>query len=383
MENQYKDLEDKLKRIRIILLQKHFFLGSFLMNLPVSIDPSVDTAATNGEYIKYNPEFIRELSEQQLLFLYAHEVMHVVLEHTLRFGNRNVEIWQIACDVVVNQLLIKDCIGTFIEGGIYEPKLYEKGRGQTERIYDLLIQNSSNKPASSTITLDIKLNGESLDKLLPQQGTPQELKEKLIDLRNKVATSLATARVCGGTPKGIERYIEKSFYTKPTCLEVLQDYMVKLKDTTRTYSRPNRRFVSRNMYLPSIPHQDAVGHIAICCDTSASVTTTELQYFKGLLEMCREIYKPALMTISYFDYKVHSIDVFEPSDELRVLMKGNGGTSYHDIWDKFETPPDVCLVLSDMECASWGKKPDYPVVWLSTAKLVKVPFGKIIDFYSR
>lgn len=398
MENQYKDLEDKLKRVRIILLQNHFFLGSFLVNLPTYIDPSVKTAETNGEYIKYNPKFIKDLTEQELLFLYAHEVMHVVLEHTLRFGNRNEAIWQTACDVVVNQLLIQDKIGTFIKGGINEPKLYAQGKGQTERIYDLLMQQNPPPPPitlntnfgngdenddgnSNEATINIK--GKSLDQLIPQEGTPQEIKEKVEALRNKVATALATAKICGNTPKGIERYVEHSLYTKPTCLEVLQDYMVKLKSTTRTYSRPSRRFISRNIYLPSTPPEDAVGHIAVCCDTSGSITTKELQYFKGLLEMCRSIYKPALMTISYFDYVVHSTDVFEPHDELRVLIKGNGGTSYHDIWDKIETPPDVCLVLSDMKCKSWGKKPDYPVVWLSTGKIVKVPFGKIIDFYSR
>jgi len=380
MENQYKALEDKLTRVRIILLQKHFFLGSFLVNLPTRIDPVVKSAETNGEEIVYNPTFIEPLSEQQLLFLYAHEVMHVVLEHTLRIGNRNLEVWQAACDVVVNQLLIDDGIGEFIEGGIHEPKLYERGKGQVERIYDLLIKNT---PDNAPITLDIEIKGESLDKIIPQEGTAEEIKEKLEKLRTKVATALSTAKICGNAPKGVERFVEQSLYTSPSCLEVLQDYMVKLKTSNRTFSRPSRRFISRNIYLPSAPPQDVVGHIAVCCDTSASVSEEELSYFKGLLEMCRSIYKPALITLSYFDYIVHSTQVFEPEDELKVMMKGGGGTSYHDIWDKFETPPDVCLVLSDMECKSWGKKPAYPVVWLSTGRIVKVPFGKIIDFYSR
>ena len=399
MEGQYKDLENRLQRARINLLQNHFFLGSFLVNLPTSIDPQVQTAETNGEWIKYNPNFIRPLTDGNILFLYAHEVMHVVLEHNFRFGNRDIETWQQACDVVVNFLLIKDGIGEFIQGGIHEPDLYTKGQGQVERIYDLLIQesppisivininggsdgNEGNQDSSSGSSSK-SVKGKSFDKLLPQLGSISELKDKLEALKDKVATALNAAKLCGNSPQCIERFVEESLYTEPSCLEVLQDYMVKLKSSRRTYSRPSRRFINRGVYLPSIPKDNQSGHIAVCCDASGSISKEDLAYFKGMLEMCRDIYNPQLMTISYFDYVVHSIESFTQDDEIRIPIKGNGGTSYHDLWDKYKEPPDVCLVFSDMDCKSFGKAPDYPVIWISTGKLPKVPFGKVINFFAR
>ena len=59
----------------------HPFFGSCMLRLKVEEDENIPTACTNGEYIKWNREFIDELSEDETVGLLAHEVMPVSYTH--------------------------------------------------------------------------------------------------------------------------------------------------------------------------------------------------------------------------------------------------------------------------------------------------------------
>ena len=93
-------------RIRLTLAQP--FLASAVMRLPV-LDVSglswCDTAATDGYHIFYNPAWVSGLSDAQLRGLLAHEVMHVLLDHAGRRGERDALGWNLACDHAINLLL--------------------------------------------------------------------------------------------------------------------------------------------------------------------------------------------------------------------------------------------------------------------------------------
>ncbi len=67
--------------------------------------PEIGTAATDGETIIYNPEFLASLSPAHLEGLVAHEVTHMAMRHCPRRGNRDPERWNIAADIVTNHLV--------------------------------------------------------------------------------------------------------------------------------------------------------------------------------------------------------------------------------------------------------------------------------------
>jgi predicted metal-dependent peptidase len=55
----------------------------------------------------FNEGFMEKLSDDEILFVLAHEVMHMALEHGLRKQARNHMLWNIACDYALN-LVLKD-----------------------------------------------------------------------------------------------------------------------------------------------------------------------------------------------------------------------------------------------------------------------------------
>ena len=73
----------------------------------------ISIAAVNaylGE-IYFHPR--RGLSNQEIIFVYAHELLHAALLHHTRQRGRDPWVWNIACDFVINDWLIEMGVGQF------------------------------------------------------------------------------------------------------------------------------------------------------------------------------------------------------------------------------------------------------------------------------
>lgn len=368
------DLKNKLEKARINLYRRHFFLGSVLFSLETQIDTEIPTAAVNGVTIRFNPDFVKNLSDDQLVFLYAHEVMHVVLKHHLRIADKDPEIWNVAGDYVINQLLMEDNIGNWIEGGYIDAQLYEQGNKSTEGIYNILIKEITSKP----LLFDTVALAESL-----KNGTKEDYQEAEEHLDKIISQSITISEMAGTDSSNIARYVRETLYVRPDCLSVLTNYLEKVQDSSRTFSRANRRFLSLDLYLASKGNSESIGPIAIAIDCSGSVSDKELAEFRGTLESIRELFNPSIIKVIYFDYVVCNTALITRGDPINLKFAGGGGTSYANVWKELEEDHKVCLVLTDMDCGNFGTKPDIPVVWISTDKNPKVPFGKVVSFYNQ
>ena len=98
----------KLLFSRTRVLTNYGFLGLLLMHLKIVLDPSIETAATDAKYIYFNPEFLDLLSENELDFILMHEILHVVLKHCFRHDDRDDYLFNIACDIVVNSIILSE-----------------------------------------------------------------------------------------------------------------------------------------------------------------------------------------------------------------------------------------------------------------------------------
>ena len=101
-ESDKRALIRKILLSRTRLLCSHPFFGLLLMYMRFSLDETLDTAATDGEYIIFGVQFLKGLSDTELDFVMMHEVMHVALRHCFRGRTRNQWIFNIASDIVVN-----------------------------------------------------------------------------------------------------------------------------------------------------------------------------------------------------------------------------------------------------------------------------------------
>ena len=137
-------LPQPILQARIRLMLQEPYLASAIARFPLinAIDSDwCETMATDGYYIYVNPGFCETLSLDETAFVFAHEVMHCVLGHIDRRGQRDSTIWNYAIDYATNLMLV--------ELGLKMPKvgLFDRDyRGMTaEDIYDELIEESKNQ----------------------------------------------------------------------------------------------------------------------------------------------------------------------------------------------------------------------------------------------
>ena len=94
---------DKIRAARLYLIREHVFFGSIAMQLNLVENVTLPfAAATNGKEIIFNPEMVKPWSFAETVFVVMHEVLHVVLLHHLRRGNRDPKKWNYAGDYVIN-----------------------------------------------------------------------------------------------------------------------------------------------------------------------------------------------------------------------------------------------------------------------------------------
>jgi predicted metal-dependent peptidase len=120
--------------------------------------------ATDGYNIFINIEFVQTLTEDEVIGVLAHEVMHCVLGHIDRRGTRNQEIWNIAIDFATNLMLF--------DAGVNLPRtglLDRAYRGMTAQdIYSAL--NALSKAELDKRLGRIELDRESGDRSNTRNG---------------------------------------------------------------------------------------------------------------------------------------------------------------------------------------------------------------------
>ena len=104
------EIETKLSAARTRLILDKPFLGALVLRLPMKAakPERCKTIGTDVRALYYNPEYIGRLTLEQTQFVLAHEALHCALSHFARRQHRVKQRWDIACDLAINPLLIKD-----------------------------------------------------------------------------------------------------------------------------------------------------------------------------------------------------------------------------------------------------------------------------------
>ena len=431
---------DFMRSVRsIMLLQPQTrYIGSNVMLLELIESNDIDTACTNGKVIKFNPEFVSQLTKRQGIFLLAHEVMHCILKHPWRRGGRDPKLWNIACDFVINGHLIIMGLGEFITDGLHD----EQYNGMSaERVYALRMLEDdpqSDDPQSGEQSGEQSGDPQSGD---PQSGDPQsgdESGEQSGDEsgddqsddqsdddqqgggsgdgvptfeeamqsgiggvedapadepelerewdRNIMVTT-QQAKDSGTLPGNIAQAIDKRNESVISWQDQLNDLMSGIGSLSeQSWAKKNRRFEE---YLPGIETR-GLGHVVIGTDTSGSMDKSELERaVSETMEVC-DIYSPDLTFIPC-DSRIDddTVQQFEsgcyPDDASEFNLHGGGGTDPKPVfdWCAENGEPDVMIFFTDGYVYKWPEDPGYPVVWAFTSPVTKhnppAPFGTVIE----
>jgi predicted metal-dependent peptidase len=381
-----------------------------------AIDENIETACTDGVRIIFGTEFLESLSEKEVDFVMMHEIMHVVLQHCLREENRDHEIFNIACDIVVNSNILLEnkmdlssiSIKKYGVSMHLAPDDKEGNKYTAEQVYAMLVKNAKKQPNDANSNLDGTTASKKGKKASAQGKTSTAGGAKIWDdhsewgkyaddstLRDVWARRLKDAaevisireasNSCGGVPLFAQRILEELTRPQTDWRTVLNDF-IQEDIVDYSFSPPDRRFYDTPFFLPDFNDKDdIVEDILFMIDTSGSMSD----------KMIAAAYSEIKGAIDQFDGKLRGwlgfcdAAVVEPKpfgsvdDVKKIKPLGGGGTSFTAIFkyvaEHMEKPPASIIILTD----GYAPFPDeksamgIPVLWLINNEKVTPPWGKV------
>lgn len=365
-----------MQRAMVSIVAQHPFFASILMKRKLIVDTTIPTAAVDQRgQIYYNPAFTDKLSVDQLVYLLAHEVGHVIGQHAARRGTRNHKKWNIAGDAWINDMLQDAKVGEPIPGGVDMPGSKDES---VDAIYNKLPQDQEGggggkQPGPGGIGEDLVERGEPM--------TPDEAERIDAETRVEIAQAAQAAKMQGKLPGAIAKIVADLIDPGTPWYDILERYMVALTRGEYTWSRPNRRFA--DFYLPSTGKVAQMGEVVLQVDVSGSISKLELDHYNGHIARIVEMCQPERVHVLYVDTRVCKHDVFEQGEEVRLEFYSGGGTDMEQGFvylDKQGIEPEVFVCLTDGYTGfDPSNAPGYPVVWCISSD-VQAPYGANIHF---
>ena len=377
------DLE-KLK-VKMIL---HFpFFGALLHNLEHISSERYPTAATDGRNVYYNPKFMDSLPQEEQLFIVAHELLHAAFLHINRWkqhaGNQESQmVWNIAGDLLINDLLVNEQHMTMPKCGIIDSK-YKFMDFTIEALYRELMKNATQIKVNDSGTGEGAGAGNDIVMGDGESQSPAEQAAEEKKWTMAVNEAAIIAKQAGNCPASIERLISELLKPKVDWKDALANWFNHKIKENNDWNSPNRRFVQQGIYFPS-KRTEHIGHIAVAIDTSGSIGEYELNAFGSELNYIFETAKPSKVTVIYCDCQINRTEEFKAEDFPLVLRPyGGGGTSFKPPfeWVKKKLENDIAglVYMTDMYGDFPSKAPEYPVLWMATSN-IKAPFGDTVEY---
>lgn len=301
-----------------------------------------------------------QLSEDEWRFVVAHEALHAALAHHTRLGGRDAELFNIACDFVINGWLLEMRVGSMPSGSLHDPQF--AGRS-AEEVYDHIAQEARRYRKLATLRgrggADVLMDplpgrtdpvaGVNLDDLL-RRGLLAGLDLHLAGERGTLPAALVQAIKALAHPPiewdvGLARWFDEHF---PAI------------ERTRTYSRLSRRSAATpDIPRPGyrLPEELRVRRtFGVVLDTSMSMSVQLLGKALGAIASYAAAHDVPAARVVFCDAAAYDAG-YLPTDEIggRVRVKGRGGTILQPGIDLLERakdfPPDgPILIITDGWC---------------------------------
>jgi predicted metal-dependent peptidase len=370
----------------------HVFFASVAVRMETLPDWSVETAATDGRQILYNPEWFGALSAEHARAVLAHEVLHVAYKHMCRCQGKDFKRWNIATDLAINPILVEAGFSLPAGGLMPGQGTYAKlpiGKS-AEWYYDNLPQEEGqdNQEGQEEGQGQGQGQGEQDPGKMgsvkqPGDGSQAAAAQAEAEAHEIIAQASQAAKGRGQLPSGLARAVEQSLMPKADWKETLRAFVSRQSRNDYSWSRPNRRYIAQGLYLPGL-HSEELGDVVCAIDTSGSIDGKTLDVFAGELQGIMDSFPEAQMTIVYHDSMVQHVQHWAASNGPLVLEpRGGGGTDHRPVFDWIGQNGEIptCLVcLTDMDSIFPDKAPGYPVLWAAVgARNPRAPFGQVME----
>jgi predicted metal-dependent peptidase len=393
--------EDVMERIivaRVGLLLRHPFFGNMATRLKIQpADDWCPTAATDGRNLYYNTQFFNAMSNKEIEFVIAHEILHCVYDHFSRREHRDPKLYNIAADYIVNNLLVRDRIGA-------KPKLIDcfqdfRYEGwSSEEVYDELFKNAKK--------INIDDLGELLDEHIDWEsdgdedgegngksgGRPRLTKAEIDQIKDEIKEAMiqaASAAGAGNTPAGIQRLIKDMTEPKMNWRELLRQQIQSTIRSDYTFARPSRKGWHTGAVLPGMNFADTID-ICISIDMSGSIGNDQAADFLSEIQGIMDEFKEYQIKLWCFDTKVYNEQDFsaDGGDTLADYdIQGGGGTDFDANWiymKENDIQPKKFIMFTDgYPWNSWGDSDYCDTIFIIHGhpdKNLQAPFGQTAHY---
>jgi predicted metal-dependent peptidase len=369
---------------------RNAFFAVLAMMAPVVITDQIGTAATDGERLLFNPSFLRSLTAAERDGVVVHEVLHAALLHVTRRDDRQPLPWNIACDIVVNGMVLSDDQLALPRGALRDPRLEHL---PVEEVYEVLIRRGDSRRDDLNIR-DLRPDLRGLTPgqarsagghamVRPEPMDPQVRRQ--IEQRWQVA--VARASVIGtrrGTlPTTVQRHFGRLLAPQVDWRTRLWQYMARTPDD---FSGFDRRHLWDGLYLEELQEESV--SVDVCVDTSGSITPELLDGFMSEVRGITNAYHRVIVRLFYCDAECHGPFPIPPGSSKLPPAIGGGGTSFRPFFEAVSANPAehpvasrVLVYLTDGDGDFPEKDPGIPCLWVVTPGGLEerhFPFGDVV-----
>ena len=391
-----KDVLDRIIVARVGLLLRHPFFGNMATRLRIqAADEWLPTAAVDGRNLYFNTQFFNAMNNKEIEFVIAHEILHCVFDHLGRREDRNPMLYNIAADYKVNNLLVRDRIGT-------KPSIvdcfqdFKYDADTSEEIYDKLFEEAEKNGKEFLDQL-----GEMLDEHLDMEGDgdgddndnegkngrPKYSKEEMKKIRDEIKESMmqaAQAAGAGNVPGEIQRMIKELTEPKMNWREILRQQIQSTIKNDYTFARPSRKAWHTGAVLPGMNNDETID-VAVALDMSGSIGDDMAKDFLSEIKGIMDEYEGYNIKLWCFDTAVYNDQDFSADggeDLLDYEIFGGGGTDFDANWNWMKendyVPKKFIMFTDGYPWGSWGDEDYCDTVFIIHShhdKNLEAPFG--------
>ena len=398
-------VETKLSAARTRLILDKPFLGALVLRLPmVQADPKwCRTTATDARAFYYNAQYLEGLTLDQTQFILAHEALHCALSHFARREHRAKHRWDLACDLAINPLLIKDGLkpppgALYMDQfeGLTAEEIYpsladmdEETETLDQHLYDNEDSDGGRGSGQGGTSQEQGGQGErsEAEPDPDRGGAPQpkplsetEREQLSVQWQQRLAGAAQQALRAGKLGGGLARLVDHLLQPQLPWRMLLAKYMTAISRDDYNYSRPSRR--EGAAIFPSLRSSQV--DVVVVLDTSGSVSEDEIREFMSEVDAIKGQVR-ARITLHACDAELAKDGPweYEPWEEFKLPrdFTGGGGTRFTPVFEWAhgrDRQPDLLVYFTDADGEFPAQEPTFPVLWLVKGKS-KVPWGQRVQ----
>jgi len=368
---------------------KYIALAGILMIGERTVEEGLPTACTNGRDEMYGRDFVNGLSDPELRFLVLHESYHKLYRHLTTWQHLYKEdpnLANQACDYVINLKIAddnKDGFAVMPQGGLLDNKF----RGMdSAQVYNILKQDQDENGGDGGGNNSGGFDEHDWDGA--QELSEADQRELARDIDEAIRQG---ALIAGKLGNGADRSITDLLKPQIDWREVMREFITTTcaGNDYSTWKRPNRRYISSGVYMPSGISESVEG-VVVAGDMSGSIGQREQSVILTEAKQMFDTVHPNWVRMLYWDTQVCSDEKYEQhelDDFVRSTKpKGGGGTDVECV-PKYMTDNNIkaqaAIIITDGYLGrSWGSW-NCPVLWvIIDNERAKPPTGVVVHVKS-